>query len=118
MYKKYPCLYKIDDSWAGFEWMNADDADRNIFSFVRRDDSGKKNLLFILNMSPMKWENYLVPVPKAGEYKLILNSDEDRFGGFGTSAPEKIKSEKQHLVLQENTIKLDMNPYSALVYTF
>ena len=98
--------------------MNADDADRNIFTFVRRDDSGKKNLLFILNMSPMKWENYLVPVPKVGEYKLVLNSDEDRFGGFGTSAPEKILSEKQHLVLQENTIKLDVHPYSALVYTF
>ena len=118
MYHKYPCLYKIDDSWAGFEWMNADDADRNIFTFVRRDDTGKKNLLFILNMSPMKWENYLVPVPKAGDYKLVLNSDEDRFGGFGTTAPEKITSEKQHLVLQENTIKLDVNPYSALVYTF
>ncbi len=118
MYHKYPCLYRIDDSWAGFEWMNADDSDRNIYTFVRRDDTGKKNLLFILNMSPMKWDNYLVPVPRSGEYKLVLNSDEDRFGGFGTSAPEKIRSEKQHLVLQENTIKLDVNPYSALVYTF
>ena len=118
MYHKYPCLYSIDDSWAGFEWMNADDADRSIFSFVRRDESGKKNLLFILNMTPMKWENYVVPVPKAGEYKLVLNSDEERFGGFGTQAPDKLKSVREHCVLQENIIKLDMNPYSGLVYTF
>jgi 1,4-alpha-glucan branching enzyme len=118
LYHKYPCLYSIDDSWAGFEWMNADDADRSIFSFVRRDETGKKNLLFILNMTPMKWENYVVPVPKAGEYKLVLNSDEERFGGFGTSAPEKLKSVREHCVLQDNVIKLDMNPYSGLVYTF
>ena len=118
MYHKYPCLYSIDDSWAGFEWMNADDADRSIFSFVRRDETGKKNLLFILNMTPMKWENYVVPVPKAGEYKLVLNSDEERFGGFGKTAPEKLKSVREHCVLQENVIKLDMNPYSGLVYTF
>ncbi|MBO7532207.1 MAG: alpha amylase C-terminal domain-containing protein, partial [Lachnospiraceae bacterium] len=89
-----------------------------IFSFVRRDETGKKNLLFILNMTPMKWENYVVPVPKAGEYKLVLNSDEERFGGFGTSAPEKLKSVREHCVLQDNVIKLDMNPYSGLVYTF
>ena len=118
MYGKYPCLYRIDDSWKGFEWMNADDADRSIFSFVRRDGTGKKSLLFILNMTPMKWENYVVPVPKAGEYKLVLNSDEERFGGWGSRAPEKLKSVKEHCVFQENTIKLDMNPYSALVYTF
>jgi 1,4-alpha-glucan branching enzyme len=118
MYRKYPCLYRIDDSWKGFEWMNADDADRSIFSFVRRDGTGKKNLLFILNMTPMKWENYVVPVPKSGEYKLVLNSDEDRFGGWGNKAPEKIKAVKEHCVFQEHTIKLDMNPYSALVYTF
>ena len=118
MYRKYPCLYRIDDSWKGFEWMNADDADRSIFSFVRRDGTGKKSLLFILNMTPMKWENYVVPVPKAGEYKLVLNSDEERFGGWGNKAPEKIRSVKEHCVFQENTIKLDMNPYSALVYTF
>jgi len=118
MYRKYPCLYRIDDSWKGFEWMNADDADRSIFSFVRRDGTGKKSLLFILNMTPMKWENYVVPVPKPGEYKLVLNSDEARFGGWGSSAPEKLRSVKEHCVFQENTIKLDMNPYSALVYTF
>ena len=69
-------------------------------------------------MTPMKWENYVVPVPKAGEYKLVLNSDEERFGGWGSRAPEKLKSVKEHCVFQENTIKLDMNPYSALVYTF
>ncbi|MCR4792288.1 MAG: 1,4-alpha-glucan branching protein GlgB [Lachnospiraceae bacterium] len=118
VYRKYPCLYRVDDSWKGFEWMNADDSDRSIYSFVRRDETGKKNLLFILNMTPMKWEKYVVPVPVSGEYKLVLNSDEERFGGWGSKAPEKIKSEKQDCVSQKNTITLDMNPFSALVYVF
>ena len=118
IYRKYPCLYRIDDSWEGFEWMNADDADRSVYSFVRRDETGKKNLLFIINMTPMKWEKYLVPVPKAGDYKLVLNSDEDRFGGFGGAYPAKIKSEEKKCGLKDNCIELDMQPFSAVIYTF
>lgn len=64
LYRKYPALYEIDNNWDGFEWMNADDAEHSTYSFVRKCSSGKNNLLFVLNMTPMKWENYTVPVPK------------------------------------------------------
>ncbi|MCR5427042.1 MAG: 1,4-alpha-glucan branching protein GlgB [Lachnospiraceae bacterium] len=118
MYRKYPCLYRIDNSWGGFEWMNADDADRSIYSFVRRDETGRKNLLFVLNMTPMKWENYMVPVPKAKKYKLVLNSDEDRFGGWGNPVPAELTGAKVPCGLQPCSITLDMHPYSAVVYEF
>ena len=54
LYHKYNCLYEIDNKWAGFEWMNADDAERSTFAFVRRSKSGKNNLLFVLNMTPVQ----------------------------------------------------------------
>ncbi len=118
MYHKYPCLHYYDNSWKGFEWMNADDADRSIYSFVRRDNTGKKNLLFILNMTPMRWEKYMVPVPKDKKYKLVLNSDDAKFAGWGNAAAEEIKADKVPCALQKYSISLDIAPYSALVYEF
>ena len=64
IYRKYPCLYENDNSWAGFEWLNCDDKDRSVYSFFRKSENGKNELLFILNMTPMEWENYVVGVPK------------------------------------------------------
>ena len=58
MYKKNPCLYELDDRWDGFEWINPNDADRSIYSFVRKSADGKNRLLFILNMTPMERKDF------------------------------------------------------------
>ena len=94
LYNKYPCLYEIDNSWDGFEWLNCDDKDRSTYSFFRKASNGKNNLMFIINMTPMKWENYKVGVPKKKKYKLLLNSDDVRFGGQGMEVPAEITSVK------------------------
>jgi len=83
MYRKYPCLYQIDNDWAGFEWMDADNGEQSIFSFVRRGSDAKKSLLFVLNLTPVERKTLRVPVPKKGIYKLVLNSDDVAFGGNG-----------------------------------
>ena len=81
IYKKHPCLYSLDRSYDGFQWINADDADRSIFSFVRYDETKKKSLLFVMNFTPMVREDYRVGVPRKKQYKLILNSHDEKFGG-------------------------------------
>lgn len=81
LYKKYPALYANDDNQEGFEWINADDAARSIFSFVRKSPTGRNNLLFVINYTPVAREDYRVGVPKRKQYKLILNSKDPRFGG-------------------------------------
>ncbi|MEG1292167.1 MAG: 1,4-alpha-glucan branching protein GlgB, partial [Lachnospiraceae bacterium] len=63
LYKKYPALYEADKDEKNFEWMNADDCFRSIFSFVRKSKSGKNNLLFVCNFTPVKREDYRVGVP-------------------------------------------------------
>ena len=74
IYQKYPALYSLDNDYNGFQWINANDGDRSIFSFVRRDETGKKNLLFVINFTPMARDDYRVGVPKAGTYTLILDN--------------------------------------------
>ena len=118
IYRKYPCLWENDADWSGFEWMNADDCDRSTYSFVRKCDSDKRRLLFIINMTPMKWEKYRVGVPAKKKYKLLLNSTEERFGGSGEEVPAEIMAKKEACCFKDYSIVLDLPPYSALIYAF
>ncbi len=118
LYNKYPCLYQIDNSWGGFEWLNCDDKDRSTYSFFRKTSDGKNNLMFIINMTPMKWENYKVGVPKKKKYKLLLNSDDVRFGGQGMEVPAEINSVKENCDYRDYSLTLDLPPYSALIFVF
>lgn len=92
IYQKNPALYELDSSWGGFEWINANDADRSIFSFIRKSKDGKNNLLFVCNFTPVERSDYRVGVPKHKTYKLILNSDDAEFGGSGKERPVNYKS--------------------------
>lgn len=118
MYRKYPCLYTIDNSWKGFEWMNADDKDRSTYTFVRRTKDGRNNLLFVLNMTPMTWENYQISVPAKKKYKLVLNSNEERFGGNGHRIPEVVEAKAKPLCGRKYSISIDLAPYTAAVFVF
>ena len=118
IYRKYPCLYENDNSWAGFEWLNCDDKDRSVYSFFRKSENGKNELLFILNMTPMKWENYVVGVPKKKKYKLLLNSDDTRFAGDGNVIPKELAAEAKPCNNKKYSITFDLPPYTAAIFLF
>lgn len=118
LYRKFPCLWEIDNDWEGFEWMNADDADRSTYSFVRRSKKDKKRLLFVVNMTPMRWEKYRVPVPVKKKYKLLLNSDDEQFGGNGNEIPKEIQAEAVPCHFKDYSICFDLPPYGATVFQF
>ena len=118
IYRKHPCLYENDNSWAGFEWLNCDDKDRSVYSFFRKSENGKNELLFILNMTPMKWENYVVGVPKKKKYKLLLNSDDTRFAGNGNVIPKELAAEAKPCNNKKYSITFDLPPYTAAIFLF
>ncbi len=117
IYRKYPCLYEIDNEWAGFEWINADDTSRSIFSFVRKDRSGGKQLMFVLNMTPMRYEGFRIGVPAKGRYKLLLNSDDVKFGGFSdVTMPKTLKSQDGLCDYRDQYIEFDLPKYGGLIF--
>lgn len=118
IYNKYPALYEFDHSWEGFEWMNADDQDNSVYSFVRKSSTKRNRLLFVINMTPVKREAYRVPVPVLKKYRLLLNSDEERFGGFGNPVKEEITAEKVPFHGRKYSIEVDLPPYAACVFLF
>ena len=118
IYRKYPCMYENDNNWNGFEWMNADDADHSTYSFVRKSSTGKRNLLFVMNMTPMKWENYTVGVPEKKKYRLLLNSDDTAFGGRGHEVPKELMAKKKAFHYHDYSISFDLPPYGALIFVY
>ena len=94
LYHKYPALYRLDEEYDGFQWINANAGDRSIFSFIRRDETQKKNLLFICNFTPVDRDDYRVGVPKRGTYTLLLDQEHGYYKrGDKISHYRSIKSE-------------------------
>ncbi len=118
MYKKYPAMYELDHEWNGFEWINADDTERSIYSFIRKSSDGKKCLICVLNFTPVARPEYRVGVPQAGGYKLILNSDDVRFGGTGAEIPKSFRAKKGEWDGQPYSIGYPLPPFGAAIFSF
>ena len=89
LYLTTPALYEVDFSWEGFSWIAADDTAQSVVSFRRIDKSGKE-IICVCNFVPVTRENYRIGVPEDGSYKIIFNSDDEKYGGDGILENKKI----------------------------
>ncbi len=112
IYKHYPALYAGDGNWEGFEWINADDADRSIFSFVRKSPTKRNNLLFVISFTPVKREDYRVGVPKKKNYKLIMDEN-----GL-LDEPVIYKAERQDCDNRKYSFSYPLVPYGIGVFLY
>ncbi len=118
MYRKYPALYTMDDRREGFEWINANDGDRSIFSFVRHGKTGRNNLLFVCNFTPVERPDYRVGVPKKKQYTLILDSEDARFGGSGKEKPKTYTAVKSECDSRPYSLAYPLPAYGVAVFKF
>jgi 1,4-alpha-glucan branching enzyme len=81
LYQQHPVLFKNNYSSAGFEWIDADDANRTVTSWIRKNENASESLIFIANFSPVVRKNYRIGVPQPGIYGELLNSDDLKYGG-------------------------------------
>ena len=116
LYRSNRSLYEVDNDWAGFEWVNCDDADRSTYSFIRKSVDGKKKLLFVLNMTPILRENYTVGVPSGKRAKLVLNSDDTQYGGNGGEIPKMITPTESPCDNRDYMLTFNLAPFSAVVF--
>ena len=118
LYKKNKALYEMDCDPAGFEWINADDIFRSIYSFERHSKDNKKNLLFVCNFTPVERPDYRVGVTRRKQLKLVLNSDEKKYGGSGAERPLIYKPVKQECDGQKYSISYPLPAYGVAVFEF
>ena len=118
LYKKYPALYANDQNPQGFEWINADDAARSVYSFVRWSPTGRNNLLFVINYTPVARDDYMVGVPKRKQYKLILNSKEPEFGGDVHKEQLVYRAVKKECDGRQYSFAYSLPAYGVAVFQF
>lgn len=118
MYTKYPALYANDKGYEGFQWVNADDGDRSIFSFIRWSPTGRNNLLFVCNFTPVARPDYMCGVPKLKQYRLILDSDDEKYGGASVDRQKVYRSKKGECDGQPYRLAYELPAFGVAVFTF
>lgn len=116
MYKKYPANYALDDSWDGFEWVLVDDNERSIFSFIRKDRTGKNALLYLINFTPVERKDFRMGVTCKTNYTLIL----DEHGEVATDKEHKkvFAAKKGNVDGKEQYIEYPLPAYGVAVFRF
>jgi len=118
LYTKYPAFYEQDINWQGFEWINANDAYRSIFSFVRKSKSGEKNLLVVCNFTPMAYDDYRVGVLENKRHRLILNSEDQKYGGTDVKRKVSYTPDHQECDGKEYSIAYPLPAYGVAIFTY
>ena len=111
MYRKYPALYGTDTDPSGFEWINADDGDRSIYSFVRKSPTKRNNFLVVCNFTPVERPDYRVGVPKKKQYTLVLDEN-------GQTAKKVFKAEKQDCDNRPFSFAYPLPAYGVAVFQY
>lgn len=116
LYKEEPCLWELDYDRSGFEFMDADNADLSLYSFVRYDKNGN-NVLVVMNCTPNAHEPYRIGVPaeEGSTYVELINSDRDIYGGTNRVNPKPIKVEAIQNRRNKNSISMIIPPLSIVI---
>jgi 1,4-alpha-glucan branching enzyme len=93
LYVARPALHQIDDHWDGFQWLVPEDAARSVAACMRRGREPGDRVVVVANFTPVAREGYRVPVPGPGRWKVLLDSDDERWGGGGTGEARSVKAE-------------------------
>ncbi len=117
IYKKYKAVYQRDENPLTFEWINANDTNRSIFSFVRWNPIGKENLLFVCNFTGVDRNDYKVGVPMPGKYELILDSLGSEFDGHDDILPV-MDAEKSESDKREYSLSFRLKGFEAVIFKF
>ncbi len=117
-YKSHPALYSVDDSWEGFEWCDADDAKRSVYSFIRSDGKNEK-IVAVVNFTPVSLDGYMLALPLDGRLREVFNSDDAQFGGSGvTNGKKYLRFEEISRGGRKFGARIKVPPMSAVYYEF
>ncbi len=114
-YLEHRPLWEIDYSWEGFKWIDANNYNHSIISFLRQGKAEGDFLIVICNFTPVKHEKYRIGVPSFGEYKEVLNSDDMRYGGLGNVNRDVIEADDESWHYMPYSIAVTIPPLSTII---
>jgi 1,4-alpha-glucan branching enzyme len=111
-----PALHARDFDPAVFEWVDANDWDASVISFLRRGGPEDPELLAVLNFTPVARHPYRVGVPRGGRWREVLNSDAERYGGQGFGNLGGVEATPVGAHGRHHSVVLTLPPLSALFF--
>ncbi len=116
LYKDEPSLFETNYEAEGFRWIEHEDSENSVISFIRQTKKGTEKLICLLNLTPIPRENYEIGVPQAGEYEQIFNSDQKQYWGSDFHSPSRVKTFDQPRHGYDYSLDVSIPPLGALVY--
>ena len=113
LYTEDPTLYEKDYSWESFEWIDADNADKNMFSYLRKGKD--KDYVIILNFSPNMYRHEVFGVASKGSYREIINTEWERFGGTLPEQPQQCHAARVSRNNKPYMIEADIPPFGGVL---
>jgi 1,4-alpha-glucan branching enzyme len=114
LYKQEPALFEDDFEWTGFTWIDANDSDNSVFSFMRNSKSGDESVIVVTNFTPVVRDGYRVGVPQEGFYKEILNSDSSHYWGGNVGNDGGVQSDSIPFHGYSQSVALTLPPLATI----
>lgn len=117
LYGSEPAFYEKAYSDDGYTWIDADNSQQSIITFVRHGKKEKDDLVFLINFDPASYESFKLGVPREGDWKVIFNSDRPEFGGSNYAGDEEqvASSKPESWNYLENSIEVKVPGLAGLV---
>lgn len=113
LYKDELALHKYDFDPQGFEWIDCNDTDQSVLSYIRKSEN--ESIIVVLNFTPVIRENYRIGVPENGQYEVIFNSDSDYYSGSNAGSAAIIASDEIAWMNQPASLSVTLPPLAGLI---
>ena len=113
-YKENRPFWEVDFDWNGFEWIDCNDSENSIITFVRKADNAADFLVVLCNFTPEVRHDYRIGVPKKGEYREVFNSDAEEFGGSGVKNEGALHTEDFAWHDREQSLVITVPPMATI----
>ncbi|MED5509122.1 MAG: 1,4-alpha-glucan branching protein GlgB [Pseudomonadota bacterium] len=113
LYRETPALHAHDFDPHGFEWIDCNDREHSVLSYLRKD--ANSYIVAVFNFTPVPRDGYRIGVPEAGNYEIIINSDSEFYAGSNYHNALVIESEDLPCADRPHSIRLNLPPLSGLI---
>lgn len=114
LYRHEPALFERDFTPDGFEWIDLNDYNQGVISFMRKSADGKSKIVIVCNFTPGTWKDYSVGVPELGAWRELLNTDATTYGGSGQGNLGSVQAEARPFHGRPYSISLTIPPLGIL----
>ena len=116
LYRREPALFEVDDSYHGFEWIDLQDSESSIITFIRFARNREDFIVFACNFTPVPREGYRIGVPKAGIYRELFNTDSELFGGANLGNAGAVMAEEMPFHGRPASLNVTIPPLAVVAF--